>query len=1057
MDLPKSHKPDNLASAMHTPFDSESLLQDIEDAFRADEDACVEQMLPLATLGKTERSKAVARATRWITAARQDHKPSRGAAELLSRFGMSSDEGVALMCLAEALLRIPDHETADELIREKLSDANWERILEQNLPFSENVAGWALALTGKVIGLAESEKNNPKALLGKLVANLGQPLIREAVKSAMNWVAEEFIAGEQMETALDKCKSRAEKGTIFSFDHLGETARSSTIATKYFDDYMKAIDNLSAFNKKHGLKRPCGLSVRLSALHPRYEYSKRERIMDELVPRLVAICEHAAMNNVPVTIDAEMTEKLFLTLEVFSALLETAQIDGWEGLGITIQSYEKRSLAVVHYLARLAHSYRRKIIIRLVKGSNWEAEIKRAQEEGWENFPVYTRKQSTDASYLACARKILEESDWLKPIFATHNAMTIAGILELTLDPSKLEFQQFYGMGEELFSLMQSEGIVCSIYTPIGKRVAILGHLARKMLEHSVSSSFIGLLHDPSISVEKLTIDPADELKDFPQAHHPFIRRAPDLFSPERKNSLGLDLSDPFVVAPLLEQIGDHSRESYSAVPIINGKKFGPADHVQQIKNPATGAVIGEALTATESHIEEAFAAAVEGFLEWNQTPADDRADCLEKLADILEENRAELMRLLIHEAGKTVPEALAEVREAADFCHYYAMRAREDFAPQTLPGPTGEHNTLQLAGRGVFICISPWNFPLSIFLGQIAAALVTGNSVVAKPAPQTPLIAAFVAQLIFDAGIPENVFSFLPGDADVGISMLQNSAVAGVAFTGSIAAARSINRMMASKDGPIVPLIAETSGQNVLIVDSSALPEQVIDDVIASAFQSAGQSCSALRLLCLPTATADKIIDLLKGAMDELVVGDPSKLSTDIGPVIDETAQSKLLSHVMRLEKDAKLIKRLELDETCVNGTFVAPQVWEIPRVSWLKEEAFGPILHVVRYETDELDALIDEINATEFGLIGGVHSRIESTMEHIEKRLRVGNFYSNRPLVDSSVGVRPFGGVGNSGTGPKAGGPRYLLRFATERVVSTNFLNATGPLNLLTIASNS
>jgi RHH-type proline utilization regulon transcriptional repressor/proline dehydrogenase/delta 1-pyrroline-5-carboxylate dehydrogenase len=680
---------------------------------------------------------------------------------------------------------------------------------------------------------------------------------------------------------------------------------------------------------------------------------------------------------------------------------------------------------VIDFCAALAAAHRRRIHIRLVKGAYWDAEIKRAQERGWDDFPVYTRKMNTDVSYFACAHRLLTQGDVINPVFGTHNALTVAHIAERAGDKKRVEFQRLHGMGEELHQLMQHEGFNCCVYAPVGAHDVLLGYLVRRILENGANSSFVHRLLDRDIDVRTLTADPIDEALAQSSPRHPSIRRAPDLYAPTRRNSWGIDLTDPFVTEPLLANIARHKFTKNPPQPL----SFGAVDGV--------------------------FKSAQAAFPAWSKRPVNDRALCLERLADALEQNTAALLSLLIHEGGKIIPDAVAEVREAVDFCRYYAVRARECFKPIELPGPVGERNTISLHGRGVFVCISPWNFPLAIFVGQIVAALVSGNAVVAKAASQTQQIAAFTTGLIHAAGVPREIFNLVAGGPEIGAAIVKHPLVAGVAFTGSCATARAINRNLAEKDGPIVPLIAETGGQNALIVDTSALPEQVIDDILISAFRSAGQRCSALRVLCLPDATADKILHMLKGAMRELRVGDPSRLETDIGPVIDTAAQRKLLEHIARLGREAREIYTIEPGVDCHTGTFVMPQAWEIPGIDWLTDEVFGPILHVVRYKPENLDAMIAAVNATKFGLTGGLHSRVEQTVRQVERDLHVGNFYVNRSLIGAVVGVQPFGGEGLSGTGPKAGGPHYLYRFALERVTSINTTAAGGNASLIMAAS--
>ena len=999
---------------------SDRSLARIASLYRADEEACLNRLFQPAQLTGAERSKAVLRATRWIEEIRRTHRPQVGVTDLLARFGLTSQEGLALMCLAEALLRIPDRATADALIRDKLGETHWNDALGDGAPWSINAAGWALAITGKIIELDDPTKHSPGAALGRLVSRLGQPVIREAIRHAMQWLADQFVMGETIQAALPRALPSMEKGTRFSFDMLGEGARTASDAERYYTDYVNAIDAIGNFQKGKNLPKPSGISVKLSALHPRYEMAQRERVLSEMVPRLVSLCERAAAHNLPLTIDAEEADRLQLSLEVATALFERIKGLGWNGLGFAVQAYQKRAPAVIDYLADLARGTGLKIHLRLVKGAYWDSEVKRAQERGWDDFPVFTRKVSTDVSYNACARKMLEATDCINPVFGTHNAMTVAHIAELAGSAS-VEFQRLHGMGDELHALMQREGMGCCVYAPVGNHDVLLGYLVRRILENGANSSFVHRLLDISVPVGDLVADPVAEAKAQRPVRHPSVRRAPDLFGAERRNSAGLDLNDPFVTTPLLAAIAE-TRDG------------------MDISNPLS--------------VETMFERAVIAHEHWAKLSVGQRAACLEKLSDLIEQSHPVLMSYLIREAGKTVVDALAEVREAVDFCRYYAAEARKLFREVEFRGPTGERNSMRYAGRGVFVCISPWNFPLAIFLGQVTAALVAGNAVIAKPAPQTPRIAAYVVRLARQAGIPPEVFQIAFGATDIGTALVAHPAVAGVAFTGSTATGRAINRSLAAKDGPIVPLIAETGGQNAMIVDGSALPEQVVDDVIVSAFRSTGQRCSALRVLCLPEATADKILAMLKGAMQELRIGDPGELVTDIGPVIDGDAKARLLKHVERLKREAKEIATTPFTQS-VAGNFVQPQAWEIPSIGWLEGEVFGPILHVVRYRPEKLADMVRQINATGFGLTAGLHSRIESTVKFVERALHAGNFYVNRSTIGAVVGVQPFGGEGLSGTGPKAGGPHYLYRFTLERVTSNNVTAAGGNASLLIEAS--
>lgn len=1006
-------------------FDSSSHLMKIAAFYLADEGMCLEKLFPKAALSPKEKERVIQRSTAWINEIRQNHKPSATVNDLLGRFGLTSHEGMVLMCLAEALLRIPDRATANALIRDKLSEADWNQTLEADPSWLLDTTGWALSQASKVLKLEDTSLASPGAALGKLITRAGQPVIREAIKVAMEWLAEQFVMGETIHQALHRSRPRMNKDVRYSFDMLGEGARTAEDAENYTQGYLRAIEAIGQFQTTYHFRRPSGISVKLSALHPRYEMTQRARVLKELVPRLGILCQRAMQFQIPLTIDAEETARLHLSLEVIAALMEQTQLEGWEGLGFAVQAYQKRAPYVLEYLIELARHHKRRVHIRLVKGAYWDSEIKHSQEYGLSDFPVFTRKASTDVSYLSCARILLNARDAVDPLFGTHNAQTIAHIIELAKEPSHVEFQCLHGMRDDLYNLLQAEGFLTCVYAPVGNHDVLLGYLVRRLLENGANSSFVHRLFDKKVPVDELTADPADVLRSYPSFRHPLIRRAPELYSPERINSGGIELNDPYVTVPLLEDIQKCS--SLASVP----------EDLSEV-------------------IDDAFTSSQEGYRSWFMVEIETRAVCLERLAQLFEDNRAALMALLIYEAKKTVADALVEVREAVDFCRYYAVRARHDLASIELPGVTGERNYLRFVGRGVFVCISPWNFPLAIFTGQIVAALVSGNAVLAKPAEQTPRIASFVTQLIYQAGVPTNVFRLISGGIETGAALVNHPLVAGVAFTGSTTTARNINRALANKDGALVPLIAETGGQNALIVDSSALTEQLVDDVIKSAFHSAGQRCSALRILCLPESTADKVLGMLKGAMQELKIGETDQIETDIGPVIDKLAQTRLHQHIDRLKAGAKEIYTCELPIECMTGLFVAPQVWEIPSIRWLTGEVFGPILHVIRYRSETLPQLIDQINATGFGLTGGIHSRIESTVAQVERDLHVGNLYVNRSLIGAVVGVQPFGGEGMSGTGPKAGGMHYLHRFVLERVTSVNTTAAGGNASLMASASS-
>lgn len=1031
-----------------------ALRQRLATFYRANENTLAEQLLEEARLPPPQLEQAQHDAARWIASIRSTKKSLPGIAEMLSHFGLNSREGTALMCLAEALLRIPDSATADALIRDKLSSTDFDAHLADDTSWLLRAAGWTLNLTGKMVGADDTAHTTPGAMLGLLNNRLSHGAVREAIRTAMGWLGNQFVLGTDIHGALGRAARLGSATARFSYDMLGEAARTAADVEHYYNDYLKTISAVGAANRALPHLAPSGISVKLSALHPRYEAAQCDRVYAEMVPRLIALAEAAAAEDIFMIIDAEEADRLLLSLGVLEHTLAGARLSDWQGLGLAVQAYSKRAPAMIAAAAHYARQHKRRLIVRLIKGAYWDTEVKRAQERGWSDFPVFTRKITTDVSYLACAKQLLAEGGWLTPVFGSHNAMTIASIKALAPKPEILEFQRLQGMGEELFSTLAAEGLRTCVYAPVGSHDILLGYLVRRLLENGANSSFVNQLSDPRIPVAQLMTDPVAKLSALTEKRHPKVTLPSALYAPERRNSSGLDLTDPAVTEPLAAAVEASWTKEWRAAPLLNG--------VLQSETPATpvydpsrnSRIVGQVHGATAAQVTIAGDAAAAAFPVWRAKPVTERAAILEQWADALQTEQATFIALLGREAGKTVSDAIAEVREAIDFCRYYAVEARKHCTPQLLPGVTGEKNELFLVGRGVFGCISPWNFPLAIFVGQIAAALAVGNTVVAKPAPQTPLVATLACQLAFKTGLPVGALQLVTGGAEIGAALVSHPALAGVAFTGSVATAQAINRTLAQRAGAILPLIAETGGQNALIVDSSALPEQVIDDVITSAFRSAGQRCSALRLLCLPVATADKILAMLSAAMQELVLGDPLDLKTDVGPLIDQAACRRLQQHQTRLQRDAKAHCVLSHPSDANQGTFFAPQLWEIPSVNFLTEEVFGPILHVVRYKPDELSALIAAINATGFGLTGGVHSRIAAMTEAVAQQLQVGNFYMNRSTIGAVVGSQPFGGMGISGTGPKAGGPHYLPRFGVERCISSNTVAAGGNASLMTAA---
>ena len=926
------------------------------------------------------------------------------AESFLRHYGISTREGVALMCVAEALLRIPDPDTADALLREKLSEGQWGAVTEGSLV--SNAADWALLLTGTLARWHETEEDSLPAQLKRLAARLGEPVVRGAVRRAMRILAEQFVLAETIEEAVERGAGR--RPYLYSYDMLGEAARTAEDAADYLDAYRRALNTVHL---------PDSISVKLSALHPRFEESKRGRVFAELLPRVKALCEIAAARGVLITMDAEESERLELTLDLFDALSREFR------LGLAVQAYQKRALAVCEWLVAL----RRPIGVRLVKGAYWDSEVKRAQQLGMPDYPVFTRKSATDASYVACATRLLSAPETVYPAFATHNCRTVATVLELVRGTGRsnesFEFQKLLGMGDALYDAVRAEhALPVRVYAPVGSFKELLPYLVRRMLENGANTSFVHQIADPDVPVEELVADPLAAMPQ-PYMPDPRIPLPRDLY-PDRANSIGIDLSVQGNLAML---------------------------HARVVEDRERGA--SEPEPTSRARLDTLIDRAARAFPAWSQRPAMERAELLRRAADAIEAHMMELVSLIVREGKRTYADAVAEVREAADFCRYYASQARARFAaPQVLDGPVGERNELSLHGRGVFACVSPWNFPLSIFTGQVAAALAAGNTVVAKPAEQTPRIGLRALALLRAAGVPREVAACAIGDGEsVGAPLVADPRIRGVAFTGSVETAQHINRALAARAGPIVPLIAETGGVNAMLVDASALPEQVVDDVVVSAFQSAGQRCSAQRILFLDEGCARRVMRLIAGALAELKVGDPAEPDTDIGPIIDAPSHAALARHVEKLRRSARLIGEAPLDAWLAEDHYLAPIAFELPIYDLPRTEIFGPILHVATYRRRELDAVLGWIRATGYGLTLGIHSRIQAFVDEVTGAARVGNIYVNRSMIGAVVGVQPFGGEGLSGTGPKAGGPNYLLRFATERTVSVNTAAVGGVTELL------
>jgi RHH-type proline utilization regulon transcriptional repressor/proline dehydrogenase/delta 1-pyrroline-5-carboxylate dehydrogenase len=1038
-----------------SPSPTTKLRDAVRAAYRVDEEDAVARILDAAGLPADALDRIAERARALVAAVRRARVGKGGIDAFLHEYALSSQEGIALMCLAEALLRIPDAETVDRLIRDKIAPADWQNHLGRSDSLFVNASTWALMLTGRLV--RGDAAGDLASTLKRLVTRSGEPVIRQAVTAAMRILGRQFVMGRTIEEALERARGPEREGYRHSYDMLGEAARTMADAQRYFASYAAAIGAIGRAAAGRTVAEAPGISVKLSALHPRYELAQHDRIMRELLPALLTLARQAKEAGIGFTIDAEESERLDPSLDLIEAAALDPSLAGWEGLGLAMQAYQKRALPLVDWLADLARRGRRRLMVRLVKGAYWDSEIKRSQERGLEGYPVFTRKVATDVSYLACARRLLAAPDAFYPQFATHNAHTLAAVLELAGNREDYEFQRLHGMGEALYDEVVGAdklGRPCRVYAPVGSHEDLLAYLVRRLLENGANTSFVNRIVDERAPIDELVADPVARLRRLPSKPHPKIPLPRDLF-PDRKNSRGIDLSDPLRLAELKPAIEAAAARPWRAAPLVGGVELAGAER-PAIDPADRRRRIGSVVEADDAAVEQALARADRAAASWDALGAARRADVLDRAADLYERQLPELMALIVREGGRTLPDALSELREAVDFCRYYAVRARADLTTALLPGPTGERNSLATHGRGVFACISPWNFPLAIFTGQIAAALAAGNAVIAKPAEQTPLVAMAAVRLLHEAGVPPDALHLLPGDGKVGARLVADRRVAGVAFTGSTETARAINQTLAGRAGPIVPLIAETGGQNALIADSSALPEQVIGDVLASAFNSAGQRCSALRILYLQTDIADRVLEMLAGAMAELRIGDPALLATDIGPVIDEEARAALLRHAERMGREARLIHEATLPPGTEHGSFFAPRAFEIDSLARLEGEVFGPILHVVRWKGDRIDAVLDEIAATGFGLTLGIHSRIDETVERVRARVRVGNLYVNRNIIGAVVGVQPFGGEGLSGTGPKAGGPHYLARFATERTLSIDTTAAGGNASLLSLDEN-
>jgi RHH-type transcriptional regulator, proline utilization regulon repressor / proline dehydrogenase / delta 1-pyrroline-5-carboxylate dehydrogenase len=1029
----------------------------VSERYLADERTLVRELSDRADVDDALRKKVQATAESLVYAVRRDGRPEGGIDAFLQEYDLSSEEGVLLMCMAEALLRIPDADTADELIADKITSARWQDHLGESESLFVNASTWGLMLTGRLLKLDEETRRNPGRVLKKVAGRAGEPVVRAAMRQAMRIMAHQFVMGRTIDEALERSRGRNGRAYRYSFDMLGEAALTAADAQRYFDAYADAIARIGHSTDIADVFAAPGISVKLSALHPRYTYTQAARVLEELVPRLTELVAAAREAGIALTVDAEEADRLELSLDVFRRVYRDRRCAGYEGFGLAVQAYQRRATDVVRFLAELAGEGGRRIPVRLVKGAYWDTEIKRAQEQGLPDYPVFTRKAYTDVSYLACARLLLDAGARLYPQFASHNAHTIASVIHFAKGRQDFEFQRLHGMGEGLYrEIIDPEKFArpCRVYAPVGSHEDLLPYLVRRLLENGANTSFVNRIIDERIEVADIVADPVAQARRAEFLPHPRIPAPAAIFQPERLNSRGYNLADRTVCRDLLAAIERANGTSRKAAPIVDGKEIGGSEHASL--NPAdVGQVVGAWREADPAAVARAVGSAVEAQPRWDRLHATERAGVLRKAADLYEQHAAELIALCVAEAGKTVPDSIAEVREAADFLRYYAARGEVLFGdPLRLPGPTGERNSLGLRGRGVFVCISPWNFPLAIFTGQVAAALAAGNAVLAKPAAQTVLIAHRAAQLLLEAGVPPGVLQFVPGrGSTTGAAAVADPRIAGVAFTGSTETARAINRTLAERDGPIAVLIAETGGQNALFVDSSALPEQVVLDTVTSAFNSAGQRCSALRILCLQEEIAGTVTGMLQGHMRELSIGDPAELSTDVGPVIDEAARDMLARHVDAMKDRATLLHQCALPPETERGTFFAPTAILIEDLAELQREVFGPILHVMTWRAGKLAEAIAAVNATGYGLTMGLHSRIDGRGRALIRHSAAGNLYINRNMVGAVVGAQPFGGTGLSGTGPKAGGPNYLARFGVEYAVSNNISAVGGNASLLSL----
>ena len=1036
------------------------------------ESTLVKDLIEEASLSESQREWIECKAIELIENVRKQRLVKSGLDAFMIKYDLSSEEGVVLMCLAEALLRVPDRLTMDKLIQDKLSMANWAQHQGQSPSMFVNAMTWSLMLTGKILNPDLQQKRYSRKVLKNFLKKSSQPFIRRVVLHAMKILGQQYVMGETIELALKREKSNRKKALLkhynYSYDMLGEAACTNEDAEKYFQAYRDSIVKLGEFASTTDVRKNSGISVKLSALHPRYERANSEAVHLHLYDKLLRLMLLAKRYSIGLNIDAEEVDRLELSLEIFERLAHESQLKGWDGLGIVVQAYQKRAYFVLDFLVDLAHRTQHRFMVRLVKGAYWDTEIKHAQVMGLPEYMVFTQKCHTDISYRACVKKIFQHTDVIYPQFASHNALTVAVIMLFSEGYKDFEFQCLYGMGDTLYDYVLSHpewDIPCRVYAPVGIYEDLLPYLVRRLLENGANSSFVNRIMDEAIPISDLTESPDLKAIRLGLQQHHALPSPRDLFknlkNEARVNALGMNITDLQSLKNISEEVGfvlSALSLPIQVKPLVADMSVDDIETSQQQKyriiNPANkNEHIGDVQYTSKTQVNTAICRAGTAFLKWDVRPASERADILNKVADLLERDMVKYIVLSIKEAGKTLSNAVDEVREAIDFCRYYANAAIKNFSePTILPGPTGELNQISMHGRGIIVCISPWNFPLAIFLGQVTAAIAAGNVVLAKPAEQTSIIAYEAVRLMYEAGVPEAVVQLLPGEGEVvGAQLIASSEIAGVIFTGSTEVAKLIQQTLSHKAGPIVPLIAETGGQNCMVVDSSALPEQVVKDVIKSAFDSAGQRCSALRVLYLQEDIAEHLLQLLEGAMAEITLGDPIHLATDVGPVIDVAAQSLLTQHILEMKRSQKCRYEVRMGEECSLGTYITPTLFELDSIHALTREVFGPILHVVRFKASELQVVVNEINQTGYGLTFGIHSRIQETVDFFMSSIKAGNIYVNRNIVGAVVGVQPFGGQGLSGTGPKAGGPLYLHRLAVEKTVSVDTTASGGNASLM------